>query len=446
MQNLTRILEKVSTLKARNQKLFHPLLSLPDSELLPTDLSDSGLSRADLRDKIKKIENCASLLEFRTKYVPDSSGVLEQQYKIHNATYCRHYTVCEICSRRVQVTRWKRFGKHVESLSQKYHYVYHVTFTIDDGKELDERIDFLGDSFRNFVRQGQKRGKGKGRGEWAKVRAAIVATESKRGEGSDLWHVHKHALLFCDSPLDFRVYDQNKIRALEKLFGYRKVPKDRLNMCAVNLVERNGKRIALSKLSREWMVATGGAATSVHAQRLRGNVSKIAKEVLKYPVKTSLKSRNDIPYIIEQTYNRRFLATYGELRGLQEDTYTLDETKDSKEIYLSQWTGYKYSDLVPGRPIACLPDEIRKNIFSRMAKATGFMRRQRRAMIEEFQTRKVKVLGDLAAELDAAKRIYKSNIAAIFSHFSRMPNLPARAMPFYSRSSRPNAEQLSLSF
>ena len=81
-----------------------------------------------------------------------------------------------------------------------------------------------------------------------------------------------------------------------------------------------------------------------------------------------------------------------------------------------------------------------------MAKATGFMRRQRRAMIEEFQTRKVKVLGDLAAELDAAKRIYKSNIAAIFSHFSRMPNLPARAMPFYSRSSRPNAEQLSLSF
>lgn len=446
MQTLTKILDKISTLKARNQRLFSPLLNLPDSDLMPYEVSDSGLTRSDLKDKIRKIESCAGLVEFRTRYVPDSTGVLEQQFKIHNATYCRHYTVCEICSRRVQLTRWKRFRPRVEELSGKYRYIYHVTFTIEDKNNLGERIDFLNESFRSFVRQGQKRGRKKGGGEWSKVGAAIVATENKRGENSDLWHVHKHALIFCHEPLDFRVYDSKKVRALERLFGKGKVPKDRLNMCALNLHNRNGKRIAVSKLSLEWLRATKGEALSVHARRLRGNVNDIAQEVLKYPVKVSLKSKLDIPYIIEQTYNRRFLATYGELRGLQDDEYTLDETKDSKEIYLSQWTGYKYSDLVPGPPIAFLDDDIKKKIFSRMAKLTGHYRSQRKSAIGEYFRQKIKVLSDLESKLNFLKVQYRSGIAAINSHFARMPNLPARIMPRWSRSSLPDAEQTSLVF
>jgi hypothetical protein len=447
MQSLTKTLEKIGKLKDRNTRLFGPLLDIPPRDLMPYDVSDSGLTRSDIHDKIRKIHSCAGLVEFRTEYKPDSEGTIEQRFKIHNATYCRHYTVCEICSRRVQLTRWRRFRKPVERLAEIYPFVYHVTFTISDKANLGERIDFLQKAFRAFVRRGQARGKKKSLGEWSKVGAAIVATENKRGENSDLWHSHKHALLFCREALSFRVYDQDKVKKLERLYGYRKVPKDKMDLCATNLISHNGAKIAMSKLSLEWFKATGGQGISVHARRLKGNVSAIAKEVLKYPVKVSLKSNLDIPYIIEQTYNRRFLATFGELRGVSsEDEYELDETKDSKEIYLTQWTGYRYSDLVPGRAIAFMPEEIKKLLFGRMARATGTYRRQRAAIRREWPRVKIKILSDLSAELDRMKSEYRASIAAIVSHFSKMPELMTRALRFFPARGIPDAEQLSLSF
>jgi hypothetical protein len=445
VQELSKILEKISRLKDRNSRLYAPLLTLSPAELLPDyDVSDSNLTRSDLHDKLKKIHDCAGLLEFRTHFVPDSTGDLEQRFRIHNATYCRHYTVCEICSRRVQLTRWKRFREPVENLVGKYPHVYHVTFTIEDKARLGERIDFLQSAFRNFVRMGQKRGRKKSLGEWSKVGAAIVATENKRGENSDLWHSHKHALLFCRKPLSYQVYDPDKLRRLERLYGYRKVPKHAMREAALNLVKFQGEMVPASKLSLEWLKATAGQGISVHARRLRGNVADVAKEVLKYPVKVALKSQADIPYIIEQTYNRRFLSTYGDLRGLPTEEYEDSETADSKEIYLSQWTGYKYSDLVPGRPIASMPEEVRKKLFSRMAKATGAYRRQRREMRKTYEFTKIKVLGVLAENLDRLKSEYRAGIAALVAHFAKMPEISPRVMPFYSRSSRPDAEPLKL--
>ena len=445
MQSLSKILDNVTALKARNQKIFKPLLVLSDAELMPYDVSArSGLTRADLRDKLKKTESCAGLLEFRSRFVPDSSGTLEQQFKIHNATYCRSYTVCEICSRRVQHTRWKRFKDPIDRMIKRFPFVYHVTFTIEDKNDLGERIDFLQEAFRAFVRMGQRRKLKKSFGEWTKVGAAIVATESKRGENSELWHSHKHALLFCSERLDYRVYDLDKLRKLEKKYGFRNVPKDEMIGAALNVVTRENpftgkiETIPLSKLSGEWFAATSGQGVSVQVRAVKGrNVADKAKEVLKYPVKVNLKNSSDIPYIIEQTYNRRFLATYGALRGLQEDKYELDETKDSKDIYLSQWLGYRYSDLTPGSPIAFLTDDIRKTIFSRMAKLTGAYRTQRRYTIGEYLRQKIKILPDLAERLNSLKAQYRAGIAEINSHFAKMPNLPARVMPFWSGRTRP---------
>ena len=444
MQTLSQRLEKLSRLKGRNQSLFSPLLDVDDSELMPYDVSDSGLTRSDLRDKIRKIHSCAGLLEFRADYKPDADGTLTQEIKLHNATFCRHYTVCEICSRRVQLTRWKRFRAPVENLVAKYPHVYHVTFTIEDKANLGERIDFLQSSFRSFVRAGQRRGRGRSRGEWSKVGAAIVATENKRGECSDLWHAHKHALLFCREMLDFRVYDQDKVKKLEKVYGYRKVPKEKLFDAAVNVVDRNGTPVAVSKLSGEWLAATGGQGISVDARRLKGNVAEVAKEVLKYPVKVSLKSKFDIPYIIEQTYNRRFLSTYGDLRGLAVDSYTLDETAESKEIYLSQWSGFKYGDLTPGRAIESTPLDVKKRLMSRMARAVGTYRRQRRAALVAWGDVKVKVLSALAADLDRLKVNMRAEVAALVQHFSRMPDVSSRLFAGTNPAHILYGEQMSL--
>jgi hypothetical protein len=453
MPSLAKILENVTNLKARNQRIFRPLLDLTDAEIMPYDVSESGLTRGDIRDKLKKIESCSGLLEFRTEFVADSSGVLEQKFKIHNATYCRHYTVCEICSRRVQHTRWKKFKEPIDKMVERFPYVYHVTFTIEDKNGLSERIDFLQNAFRNFVRMGQGRKGKKSNGEWSKVGAAIVATESKRGDNSELWHSHKHALLFCSERLDYQVYDRDKVRKLEKKYGFRRVPKEEMIGAALNVVTRENpftkktETIPLSKLSGEWYAATEGQGFSVHVRAVTGkHVADKAKEVLKYPVKVNLKNSSDIPYIIEQTYNRRFISTYGALRGLQEDKYELDETKDSTDIYLSQWTGFKYSDLVSGSPIAFLTDEVKKTIFSRMAKLTGTYRTQRKNAVVEYERQKIKILPELAERLNFIKAQYRAGIAKINAHFAKMPQLAGRIMPRWSRSPLPDAEQLSLAF
>lgn len=443
MSSLEAILEKHGRLKAKNAAIFGPLLHLSPEELNAAPVSTSGLTRSDIQEKIRKIYQCANLLEFRPVYTTGADGVMEQRMKLHNATFCKAYTVCEICARRVQLSRWKRFREPIDNLVGKHPYVYHLTLTIEDRADLRERIDTLGTFFRAFVRAGQKRKAGRSLGEWGKVRAAIVGTESKRGENSMLWHSHKHALIFLDERLDFRVYDQDKMRGLVRKYGRGRIPKSELDKAALMTVEKDGRRVAVSKLSAEWLSATQGQGISIHARRLRGNVREVAKEVLKYPVKTSLRDKSDIPEIIDATYGRRMLSTHGELRGLEKDEYVDEETKKAREIWMAQWDRSKgeYGPLVSSRrPLCLIPDHVRAALWGKLGRTVGAYRKHRNQFRRAWYAAGGRVLASLSADLDAMRDAFRAEIGEIWRHYSLMPDTGRYKMPppFVE------AEQLSL--
>ena len=441
-----KIIQKLNDLKRRNAEIFGPLLSLSPRELLPADVSDAGLTRSDIRDKIKKIYNCAGLLEFRANYSPDDTGELQQSIKLHNATYCKAYTVCEICARRVQFTRWKRFKEPIEKMIEKYPHVYHVTFTIKDANSLDERIRSLGIFFRDFVRKGQKRGVGKSLGQWSKVGAAIVATESKRGDNSDLWHAHKHALIFCRERLDFRVYDEKRYAELIKKYGRGNVPKSELTAIALQTINIDGREVPVSPLSREWFSATKGQGISVYARKLRGDILSVAKEVLKYPVKTSLRHKSDIPEIIDSTYGKRFLATYGDFRGMEKDEFALPETAERPEIWLSAYDREKrkYSPpQISKKAIIDVPEKVKKILWTRLGKAVGEYRKRRGEYRKEWKISGNRILCSLAGDLDNLKAAMRREISQIWQHFSLMPVLAGNQLSIPAPAG-PDAEQLFL--
>jgi len=276
-------------------------------------------TRRDMWEKMDAIADCASLVELR-KY---ETG----EIVIHNANYCHNPIVCPVCADRVSKRRRaifdepikravRRFGVDPCSGDWKSHYprgytgVYLATATIENGPDLKSRIDLLHDSIRQMIRKGQKRGSGRGNGEWSKVRAAIGNTETKIGSGSNEWHVHCHFLIFTDEPIDIRINEGEYI------------------------VERFGEKQSVSKWNYEWFNSTGGTAINFdvrpiqHKKFIHGvecatfeeSVSRQSQEVIKYSTCLSGKkgtgtlSPAQYVELIQRRGNRRLFNTYGVLR------------------------------------------------------------------------------------------------------------------------------------
>jgi len=472
MQHPTQIIDKLSAQTRRMRRLVGPLLRLSPAELTPDwEPARTRLSPVDVYRKIEKLHDCCGLLEFRPgKYNPDNDPEGDgPKLKLHNATYCKQYRFCPKCSNRTQQQRAAKFKKPFAELLAQGAIPYHVIFTVSAGRELDERYRTLIKSIRTFVRQGRRRGNGKkSRGEWSKVLGGVVGIEAKRGEtklidgewvgGSHLWHVHAHAILFCSELLDFEIYNPEKVREIRKENGIKpgtKIPEEMLFPAVKNLVPWTNpatgarKLVPASKISIEWMKATGGNAIDIEVKRLGGaDVEKKIFEVLKYQAKYKEENREDLAYMMQTTSDKRFFFTYEKLRGLGKDEYELSETKESKEIFLSQWSDESgYSPLVPSeKSIEQLSWDVKRVILSKAGKLLGEMRRLQSALRREYLTAKIKDLGEFEKRHDHIGKVWRKMIGALYSHSARMDSQlrPPLPMPHYSRSSLPNAELLYL--
>jgi hypothetical protein len=297
--------------------------------------------------------------------------------------------------------------------------------TIRDGPELGERIDKLKKSIRSFVRAGQRRAGQRSRGEWGKVGAAFSSMEVKRGENSEEWHVHAHALVFAREMFDFRIYDSDKRRELEAKYGRGQVPEEEMNAAAVRRLLFDGRPVAVSKVSGEWIKATGGEGISIQPKRIAGTPQEIfdkcKNQVLKYNVKYQPADSADIPSLIRDTHNRRFLSTYGDFRHIKIDDMKDEETAGSKEIFLVTWGATGYSFPIPtSRPIEAEDlDEVKKRYLAIQARIIGAYRSLRRLLLEEnaragwpsgLARRLDRAKGDFRASLDGLWKKYRGEI------------------------------------
>jgi hypothetical protein len=137
-----------------------------------------------------------------------------------------------------------------------------------------------------------------------------------------------------------------------------------------------------------------------------------AKEVLKYISKPSENNTADSLIILNETYNKRMVATYGEFRGATVDDFNEEQNPDD-ENYVMVWKNGKYSDAQPGEVRNITDDPREKDARSKTGIALGDYRRRRRVLIDQRE----KIGPDLSLMLDELKMSFKHKIGLIWRTF-----------------------------
>jgi hypothetical protein len=418
--------KKLESLKRQSNILLSKVEKCnPINNIKHSFVSHTGLTRSDISEKIDKIRSCCSVVELKAQYT-EIENVVEQVMTVVNGNFCKQHAVCPVCADRSQNRRRARFNEPIKEqaslVKEGKRYAYIITFTITDGNSLAERLSHLKESKLAWRKQGQRRKNGFSRGEASKIKAGIGTIEIKRGSDSGLWHVHAHELIFTNEPLDYQIYDSSIKRELHKKYGS-SIPKEILSSAAMETAFFQGQDVSVSKLSKEWLKATGGDSISIDVAPLQHvpknasykkqrkcasmsfeqSIAYQAKEVIKYMSKPSENSPTDMITIITDTFNKRMVSTYGEFRGVPGNDYEIENTSDN-ETYVILWDNKEdtYKNPIPGRYQEFQEEE--KTTRVKVAQILGQYRRERRKIISESDGIAV------AEKLDEIKRAFKEAV------------------------------------
>lgn len=422
-------LKGISIRMVENIRRFDPL-KLCDLK----SVSDSGLTYNDLSERIDHISSCCNILELKSTFIQNGNDY-DQVLKVSGGNFCKKPVICPICANRTQSRRHARFSdairKQAVRVKEKERFAYIITYTVTDGDSLAERMEHLKESKKAFRLFGQKRIDGRSKGEASKFRAAISAVEIKRGEGGKKWHPHSHDLVFTDKPIDYHVYDQKRKKRLERRYGSN-IPRRFLDRIALRSVSFRGESVPASKVSAEWLRATGGDSMSISvepihhvpancsekkkaqymAMSFEDSVFRQANEILKYPLKPSDNVPADMITIITDTFNKRFVATYGEFRGVPGDDYN-DPAANDEETFVLTYDREKgcYGEPVPGTVRDLLEDEEITKTRSEVGRLLGDYRRRRKHLVEQRNH-----YGDsLSVVLDNLKQQFRNRVNQLYT-------------------------------
>lgn len=396
--------QKFQKLKIWNEVISHNARESDKYKSIEKDyFSDTGLTQSDIYERVRRLNSCCDTIEVSV----DSK---KNEY-VQKANFCRAHCVCPLCASRVQVMRRRRYLPHIKAAAEKYQNAYMLTFTLAGRENLSGMVQHLTESIRRFRKKGQKRQTRAGRrthsrGEWSKVAGAIISQEIKRGKRSGLWHVHAHALVFTDIPLDFRL-------------GY-------------DTVNYGGKNIDVSKIQKEWYEATQGQGLNIRVDKmghipkratarkkrrlakmkLSDSIAEQSKEVLKYTSKLNPSKSGDIIDILIHTHYKRLFSSTGVFYGLGTDDYSL-QTRDRVTSYYATWnTSRGEYQLCRAHNQNEYPsiDPPLKTAQSEAAQLLGEYKRQRKRIL-------LSGISGIAFHLDKEKKAYREKVSAIWSDY-----------------------------
>jgi hypothetical protein len=446
---MSTAIKRIEILKSQSRRILSAIdAKNPLQYLDPEYVSSAGLTRSDFIDKIDKLNDCASVIELRETQSGNEKG-FESSMRVAAANFCKQHTLCPICADRMQSRRRARYNdqikKQAEMVSTGRRFAYMLTYTVTDGKSLSERIETLKKSKKEFRKMGQKRsrlGRYSG-GESGAIRAGVSTIEIKRGSGSGLWHVHSHDLVFTDRPLNYRIYDPEKLKKLRTKYG-RSIPENELVSSALGNAFFRDKTVPVSKMSREWLQATSGDSINIDVEPIRqipkncsgkkrrmyrkmsyvDSVAYQARECLKYPFKLPENfDVSDVLEILNDTYNRRLVDSFGEFRGIPGDDYN-DVPEDEIENFVMIWKDGRYRGAIPGAARQVDASEDATAARKQSGLLLGRYRRHRRYLVDNRD----KIDGGIATLLDDSKENFRQQYNDIWNSYRQKISLEARKM------------------
>jgi hypothetical protein len=351
-----KIFDKINKLRTVSLSALKKVSARVELILINNDIiSIDKYTRKDIREKLKAIHECSTLIEFR-EY---DNG----EFRLHNANFCKNPIVCPVCASRVSNKRRALYLPAIEKAVERYSVpeevrieknypegytgVYMCTATMRPGTNLEERINHLSESILRFRKMGQKRKSGYSDGEWKNIKAALSNIEIKIGSGSGQWHVHAHFLVFTDEPLNIKLYDSPYF-------------------IEINDKENPGqkKKHTLSKVQYEWYMATGGDflfdvkpiqyrewVHEVKCDTFAQSIMLQSAEVFKYNTKLTeegnLEGLSDWQYIelIQRRGGRRLFNAVGEFRcdsRNERSLMTVTEKEVKRLEYIDKYDSFTY--------------------------------------------------------------------------------------------------------
>lgn len=322
-------------------------------------LTYEGYTKKQLIKDVYRLIDCNKKISFIHKTVIQGNEHIQKE-EIFEVNHCNIFALCPVCAEKVSRRRREKHRGEILLLAEKYEYAYMINFTTRNAETFELSYSQLRTAMRKYILMGQMRGvnaKGetvRSHGEASKIKAMAVSIEIKKGKNSKMWHVHGHAIAFCDRRIDYQMYDQEKKLKIIKDYkeiNKRNPPPEKLrpavnNWGTVELIDSDGVLydhvVPVSKATMEWIEATSGTSSNIKFIPLRGTPEKIYQqciEVIKYTSKVQSFSRQDIIEILVHRKGKRFFSTYGELYNLNNP-----RCKDDENIlYVEGITGFVWS-------------------------------------------------------------------------------------------------------
>ena len=275
----------------------------------PKDKAKVSFKRDLYADLASMMSSCASYLLFRNFYTID-------EMKLSGLISCKQFNLCQFCAARRAA---KTAGKYLE----RFHVLTNerpdlipvmLTLTVKNEDDLERVFNKLKNSWKKVI---QKRRdfltRGKTYTELAKAIAGVYSIEVKRGKEGQ-WHPHIHMALLLEDYID------------------------------------------RERLSEEWNKITKDSFI-VDVRKFKGDPADSFQEVIKYSLKFSDFSNEDILEAYHFLKGKRLIGAFGDFRGVVVPEDLTDDFEDFHYLpYIEYW--YSYDKKINSYSLD--PDRIRK--------------------------------------------------------------------------------------
>lgn len=244
-----------------------------------------ALESKKMVENADRLNRCATWLLYR--HFPQ-----EQATVFVNADFCQQTKLCQNCAYFASLkTAFSYRDRTMSILADKPDLVPLLfTFTIKNGNQLGERLQCLRQGLQK-LRQ-RRRDSGRYReSEWAKLEAAAIRIEIKRGKSGE-WHPHAHALVL----------------------------RDRRNMFNLQEMQKDWREVVGSG-NLDVQLTKSGAASINHNTPVTAFPSLLTKDCLecfKYITKFEEASAEDLVEIHRKTFRQHMLMNWGAFNGVKE--------------------------------------------------------------------------------------------------------------------------------
>jgi hypothetical protein len=354
--------QKTEKLKGYSKKSIYRKIRPPSiAKDIPDDyLTDAGYTKNQLISDLYKLIDCNSKISFIENKQKDPTGKIIDSRKQFDSNQCNIFTLCPVCAEKHGSRRRAKYKDPIKEMAKQHEYAYMITFTVRDEPTFNKAYENLTEGIRKYVLMGQLRGldfKGEktySKGEAGKIKAMALSKEIIIGKNSNLFHVHAHAIAFCDEKIDYSVYNlENKIKIIEDYKKeYGRSPGKEMLLPAVEkwgeieIINPDGEiekiKVPVSKASKEWIKATNGLSSNIKFKTMKGCPDSIFKqciEVIKYTSKVEEFNSTHIIEILANRKGKRFFATYGELYNNNNPMVEVEE-----EIETTGLKGYVWNN------------------------------------------------------------------------------------------------------